>query len=171
MLEHRQTGESDVSGELRRAPACSVPRLRRGESEGWARTQRTTLEAQHVKAGDTVVCSARGTESRGVKTLRTRARVRRRRRGSQKATTKSRGGGAMAGWLVARGGQEDRDKWQLVEDSRWCQHRGLCSNAREAFCSACLSTRQRPNRSQRRVARQTEKLSARGEQKVHQQRR
>ena len=36
---------------------------------------------------------------------------------------------AAAQWRVARGSwsHEDRDEEQLVEDSRWCQYRGLAA--------------------------------------------
>ena len=83
-------------------------------------TQRTTLKAQQVKAGDT----ASGNESRDVKTLRTGARVKRHRKARRKRRRKA---VAAVPWRVARG-----------EDRRWCQYRGALSKAKEAFCCACL---------------------------------
>ena len=56
------------------------------------------LEAQQVKAGDAVVCSANGAESRSVKTLRTRARRKRR----FKAVAAVLWLVAPGSWLVAR---------------------------------------------------------------------
>ena len=103
-----------------------------------------------MKAGDAVVCSVSGSEFRDVETLRTRARRKRR----QKA-------GAALPWRVARGSwsHEDRDKEQLVEDSRWCQYRGFAAMQEKHFAARAWSTKQRPDRSRRRG--QTEKLSAR----------
>ena len=96
---------------------------------------------QQVKAGDAVVCSASETDSRDVKTLRATARVKRRQRAV-----------AAVPWRVARGSwsREDRDEEQLVEDSRWCQHRGLSGRQKKHSATRAWSTKQRPDRSRRR---------------------
>ena len=60
---------------------------------------------------------------------------------------------------MARGSwsHEDRDEEQLVEDSRWCQYRGLAAmqkkySAARAAAARAWSTKQRPDRSWRRKA-------------------
>ena len=121
-----------------------------------------TLEAQQVKAGDAVVCSATGTESRDVKTLRTRARRKRRRNAV-----------AAVPWRVARGSwsHEDRHEEQLVEDSRWCQCRGLAAMQEKHSAARAWSTKPRPNRSRRRGQGRQRSCQPGSEQKVHQKRR
>ena len=90
-----------------------------------------------------LMSSASGTELRDVKTLRTRAHRKRRRKA-----------GAAVPWRVARGSwrHEDRDEEQLVEDSRWCQYRGLAS--KRSILEHETETRSQPTT----AARQTEKL-------------
>ena len=64
---------------------------------------------------------------------------------------------AAVPWRVARGSwsHEDRDEEQLVEDSRWCQYRGLTVMQEKHSTARAWSTKQRPDRSR------PEKLSAR----------
>ena len=96
-----------------------------------------TLEAQQVKAGDAVECSASGTESRDVKTFRMRARRKRRRKAV-----------AAVPWRVGRGSWSHEDRHE--EQSRWCEYRGLAAMQEKHSAARAWSTKQGPDRSRRR---------------------
>ena len=59
---------------------------------------------------------------------------------------------AAVPWRVARRSwsHEDRDEEQLVEDSRWCQYRGLAATQEKHSAARAWSTEKRPDRSRRR---------------------
>ena len=57
---------------------------------------------------------------------------------------------------------------QLVEDSRWCQYRGPAAMQEKHSAAHASSTKQRPDRSRRRVQGRQRSCQPGGEQNVHQ---